>query len=467
MRNSMHAHSRPYARIVAAVVAMACLCIVVLPILSPTRAGASVPTAPSSVLVVADRTTVDYNGIVRFTGRLSVEGTSSAHAAIHVSFSNNSTSWTRSADVATGPDGSFGYTSPPLSQNTTFRFEFLGDSGRAPFAATSNVSVRARLARPYVPVTVTKDRKFTVSGKLAPRHPDGSSGVTLYCYRFERGKWILKKKVSAGVADEGSASGYSANVSLAPSGKWRIRARHKDADHALTWSTNSRTIAVRSRADATIWNRDGISTIPERMSYRRNARQMIVATGSRLGARYGRVRLYEYRDGDWVSLLSVPCRFGVNGLTDGRTRRSGTLTTPTGIWRMPDYVFGQHSRPPRGTTMSYRRITSRSWWSAERNSTYNSWVETSRYVYGERLINYRVPYEWAVSTGYNALPNKRVYGRGSAIFLHAHGRDLTAGCISVSADDMAKIFKLLDPQKRRVFAAGTTKTASATSIYSY
>ena len=58
------------------------------------------------------------------------------------------------------------------------------------------------------------------------------------------------------------------------------------------------------------------------------------------------------------------------------------------------------------------------WWSDEPGSRYNTWVVSSSHVSGEHLVDVRIQYEFALSTGYNSPPNKVVEGRGTAIFLH-------------------------------------------------
>jgi L,D-peptidoglycan transpeptidase YkuD (ErfK/YbiS/YcfS/YnhG family) len=224
---------------------------------------------------------------------------------------------------------------------------------------------------------------------------------------------------------------------------------------------------TRDDADAPILNLDGVTTLPELMTSRLAARQLVVVTGARLGSRDGVLRLFDYRDGDWVQTLAVRARLGKRGLIDGLRRHAGSLTTPTGIWRLPHYVFGTHRRAPSGVTMAYRHITPRSWWSSERNATYNTWVETGRYVYGEHLADYPVEYEFAVSSGYNAWPNSRVGGRGAGIFLHVFGRGHTAGCISVARKDMIRLLRWLDPAARPACAIGTLLTGTRTSIYAY
>ena len=206
--------------------------------------------------------------------------------------------------------------------------------------------------------------------------------------------------------------------------------------------------------------------LPQRMAHIGAAKQLIVATGAKLGAKYGTLQFFDYVDGSWVCTMSVPCRFGKKGLMDGAHRWAGNKTTPTGIWTMPGYIFGTHAHAPSGTKLRYRRITWKSWWSSKRGSTYNNWVE-ARHWPGERLANAPVQYEYAISSGYNAKPNHVRYGRGTGIFLHIFGKGLTAGCISVSRSNMIRICTLLDPAKQPAFAVGTTATGTPTAITAY
>lgn len=74
---------------------------------------------------------------------------------------------------------------------------------------------------------------FTSTGTLRPDHTIGSSAVKILCYRYESGKWRLKKTVTATMATAGK---YSASVKLPTSGKWRLYASHSDTDHALSKS---------------------------------------------------------------------------------------------------------------------------------------------------------------------------------------------------------------------------------------
>lgn len=206
--------------------------------------------------------------------------------------------------------------------------------------------------------------------------------------------------------------------------------------------------------------------LPARLHGTGSAQQLIVATGAKLGAKTGRLEFWDLEKGAWVCTMSVPCRFGKRGLMDGTHRWAGNKTTPTGIWRMPDFVFGNLKSAPARTTMRYRHINGHSWWSSKRGRTYNTWVQARRWK-GEYLYGVVPQYELAVSTGYNAKPNRSVYGRGSGIFLHVWGKGYTAGCIAISRADMYHVTRLLDPAKSPSFAVGTLASGTPTAIWAY
>lgn len=312
---------------------------------------------------------------------------------------------------------------------------------------------RPLLGKPAVPVSVTRGRSFTVVGSIAPGHSDE---VTLTCYRRNLGAWIPVRSIAASVTTPAAEAQFSAKVSLPEAGTWVIRAQTSSTSTVVpSFSATSSAIRVSMKADAIVWNRDGVLTLPERMRYRLDARQLIVVTARSLRSHAGTMTAYEYRSGDWVELFSSPCRLGRNGLCAGHLRRRGNGKTPTGIWLMPGFVFGQHAAPPSGTTLAYRHITKYHWWSAEKGPHYNTWVWSRRHVDGEHLIDYTTTYEYALSSGYNAKPNRSVYGRGTGIFLHVWLGRTTAGCVSVPRATMQRVFRTMDSTKRRVFVVGT------------
>ena len=206
--------------------------------------------------------------------------------------------------------------------------------------------------------------------------------------------------------------------------------------------------------------------LPLQMKRVGSCQQLITVTGNKLGATAGVLRVFEKVNGVWIQRLSANAWLGKRGLIDGTKRREGSKTTPTGMWRMPDLVFGTHPHAPAGTGMAYRRMTWKSWWSSRRGKTYNKWVE-SQYWTGEHISRSPKAYEFAVSTGYNASPNPSVYGRGTGIFIHVKGSGLTAGCVSVSRGDMIRVCKVLNNKKRPCVAVGTLRRGASTSIWAY
>lgn len=230
--------------------------------------------------------------------------------------------------------------------------------------------------------------------------------------------------------------------------------------------------AARALAEETSSSAESSATtpaplpLPLQMARIGNAKQMIIVTVRKLGDKNGTLQFFDYEDGAWVCTLTARAKLGKRGVMDGAHRWAGNKTTPTGMWSMPNLLFGNHARKPAGAKMRYRHITKRSWWSSKRGKTYNKWVEAKRWR-GERLYGVVPQYEYAVSTGYNEKPNSSVYGRGSGIFLHVQGKGLTAGCVAVPRADMIRIYRLLDPAKRPAFAVGTLVRGTKTSIWAY
>lgn len=140
-------------------------------------------------------------------------------------------------------------------------------------------------------------------------------------------------------------------------------------------------------------------------------------------------------DGQWQMELESYCGYGRNGMSVNR--QAGDKTTPIGSFPIL-YAFGLVDNP--GTSMSYKRITSRSYLSGEAE-TYNQWVESDRRMYdSEHLMDY-YQYKYAMNIGFNINPT--IYGRGAAIFLHCKSTDRwwTSGCVSVPEEVMLELLK--------------------------
>ena len=202
------------------------------------------------------------------------------------------------------------------------------------------------------------------------------------------------------------------------------------------------------------------------------SRELIVATGPAIGAKDGRLRIFELGKGSWKQVITVACRFGTKGLIDGTQRVRNDNATPTGIWWPGTFAWGWRVTGPSGTKLPYRQTNKNTWWSDESGSTFNTWVESTQKLTGEHLLDAKVQYEYGYSTGYNAKPNQVVESRGSAIFLHVfdppnYNGGYSAGCVAVSRTDMIRVLKIIDPARKPCFAVGIDATGTPVSIASY
>lgn len=206
--------------------------------------------------------------------------------------------------------------------------------------------------------------------------------------------------------------------------------------------------------------------LPDRMADTGGGTQLITAEAAHTGSTTGTVTWWDRRGERWMKSGSAAARFGAKGLTPGDTRKQGTNTTPTGLFRLP-YAFGIKAAPS-GTAYSYRRVTKNSWWCQDNDSrSYNRWTQPRpadcRAAESEHLITYGSQYAHALVIGFNY--DRPVRGRGAGIFLHVNGRGATAGCVSVPSDAMARILRWAEPGLRPHMAIGTESGATAITRY--
>ncbi|MEV0321314.1 L,D-transpeptidase [Streptomyces sp. NPDC050658] len=206
--------------------------------------------------------------------------------------------------------------------------------------------------------------------------------------------------------------------------------------------------------------------LPDRMADTGGGSQLITARAARTGSTTGTVTWWDRSGGKWTKAGSAAARFGAKGLAEGGSRKQGTNTTPTGLFRLP-YAFGIKSAPP-GTDYRYRRVTKDSWWCQDNDSrSYNRWTQPRpadcRAAESEHLVTYDRQYAHALVIGFNY--DRPVRGRGAGIFLHVNGRGATAGCVSVSADAMRRILRWADEERRPHMAIGTSSGPTAITRY--
>ena len=212
-----------------------------------------------------------------------------------------------------------------------------------------------------------------------------------------------------------------------------------------------------------------VAALPDRLKTLGGARQVVVVTTPNKDTRDGTLTLWDLgSDGNWRATMSATTRVGKNGLVAGADRHQGSAQTPTGSWVLPSWGFGKASSKPSGARIGWNQIRSTSYWSSESGSTYNTWVDSSGGVSGEHLINYAdESYEFAINSGYNAPPNTRVEGRGTAIFIHCMHPGYTQGCISIPRESMVALLQKLDPSKGTRCVIGTADSGSSTSLGQY
>jgi len=92
--------------------------------------------------------------------------------------------------------------------------------------------------------TVYRNRAFTVYSYVRPLHTAGARTITFRFYRYESGRWVLRKTAA------GKNSTYNSTTtkvilatSLPYAGTWRVYAYHpKDSQIAVTSTYKSITV---------------------------------------------------------------------------------------------------------------------------------------------------------------------------------------------------------------------------------
>ncbi|GAA1476413.1 L,D-transpeptidase family protein [Nocardioides aestuarii] len=154
-------------------------------------------------------------------------------------------------------------------------------------------------------------------------------------------------------------------------------------------------------------------------------------------------------------------RIGYGGLVRAKRRVQGSGRTPLGTFRMP-WAFGMHHQKDAWDP-SYRKVRTGDYWVLDNQSDhYNRYRNKQQGGFrwrlpasdpngSERLQDYPVQYEWAVTTSFNS---NQVKQRGGAIFLHVNGSGATAGCVSAPRWFLKRLMRRLDQDRKPVIAIG-------------
>ena len=143
-------------------------------------------------------------------------------------------------------------------------------------------------------------------------------------------------------------------------------------------------------------------------------------------------------------------RLGYGGTVAGSQRKQGTGTTPLGTYTMT-YAFGLKSDP--GSWVHYHKVKTGDFWVEDNGSAYYNqlrnkskggfrwWPPASNANSSERLQSYPGQYDYAILINFNRQPAVR--HRGAGIFLHVNGSGPTAGCVSISKEELKVVLAYL------------------------
>ena len=177
-------------------------------------------------------------------------------------------------------------------------------------------------------------------------------------------------------------------------------------------------------------------------------RQLIIAHTAGRSSTRGTVELWELgSSGTWTRAHRfTQARFGYNGLATASAKYEGDGKTPMGQYKVP-FAFGTSAKPS-GTAIEYRKVDGNDQWCGRSTSPhYNSWMDAPDAgcpAHAAEVLSDYYQYNHAAVIGYNPKGTPK---RGSAIFLHTHGKGSTAGCVSVSTAQARTLLRWMDPDK--------------------
>jgi len=204
------------------------------------------PADPTALTSSASATTVNYGAAVSISGSLASQAGPLAGQTAYLQSSTGPAWVTTYPGKVTAANGSVSFAATPRNK-TSYRVVFYAANGYAGAESPARVvTPRVSLSAPSRPSSAVKNRAFTVTGALKPRHTAGSYPVKVQCFRYASGKWVLKKTVSAKASNLSTYTRYTAKVSLPYTGKWKLRAvAPADTKHASTTSAYTTVFSAR------------------------------------------------------------------------------------------------------------------------------------------------------------------------------------------------------------------------------
>ncbi|OPJ61408.1 L,D-transpeptidase family protein [Clostridium oryzae] len=195
---------------------------------------------------------------------------------------------------------------------------------------------------------------------------------------------------------------------------------------------------------------DTIKTNPD------NSSQAIVVLADEYGTINAHLYAYEKSAATWSLFTDCKAIIGKAGFKDDR--HEGDMSTPTGKYHFL-FAFGLVDNP--GLKIPYRVARENDYWAAGSTlDNYNVWKHyegsnPEKDLGGYEKLWVEELYKYAAVIDFNYNTDK-VLGKGSAIFFHIARKNSTgtAGCVSVSEEDILKILKWMDPDKKPCIIMG-------------
>ena len=136
------------------------------------------------------------------------------------------------------------------------------------------------------------------------------------------------------------------------------------------------------------------------------------------------------------------CSVGKNGIKKKKTE--GDKSTPKGKFNIGS-VYYRPDRINKPTTSLKTKIIKKKmcWCNDPKSKFYNREININNYAKYEKLYRKDYKYDLLLVIKYNY--NKRIFGAGSAIFIHlTKNYKPTAGCIALKKKDLLILLKLIN-----------------------
>jgi len=177
------------------------------------------------------------------------------------------------------------------------------------------------------------------------------------------------------------------------------------------------------------------------------ATQLVVVDASVYATTYASLSAWQRQGSCWVVVFGPwTARIGGGGFSDHHVE--GDDTTPTGGYGIGSVMYGNAPNP--GVQYPYHQLVCGDWWDEDPSSPqYNSFQhvpcgETPPFGGdSEALWQETTAYPSFAVVDYNTSPP--VPGAGSGIFIHANLGAPTAGCVSLSLDELDDLLRWLNP----------------------